>query len=82
MAFISIICINPQSQNGKVKTNFNHLINGLTGLVKQYKNKSSDKNQEKENENDDEECDEENENKFNVNKLKIKKFYKLNNLVP
>lgn len=68
MAFISIVCINPQNQNEKVKANITHLINGLMGLVKQYKNKSSDKNQEKEEEDNDDECDEETENKFNVNK--------------
>ncbi len=66
MAFISIMCIDPQIQNQKVKANFNHLVNGLLGLVKQYKNKSSDKNQDKQGENEEDECDEENENKFNV----------------
>jgi len=74
MAFIAIICINPQSQNDKVKANINHLINGLLVLVKQFKNKSYNKNQDKEEENDEEDLEEENENKFNVKFININKI--------
>ncbi len=69
IGFMAIICINPQSQNEKVKLNINHLIHGLLGLVKLHKNKSSDKKQDKQSENDEDEFDEENENKFNVHIL-------------
>lgn len=81
MAFISIICINPQNQNEKVKANINHLINGIISLVKQFKSKSTDKNQEKEEENVEEELDDENENKFNVKEFSFLFLFKNYNLV-
>jgi len=65
MAFIAIICINPQNQDEKVKANFNHLINGLLVLVKQIKIKTPEKAEEELEE--EEEIDEEEvRNKFNV----------------
>jgi len=66
MSFVAIICINPQSQNEKVKANINHVINGLLGLVKQFKNRAV--SSDKEAENNDDHCEEEAENKFNVRK--------------
>lgn len=73
MAFVAIMCINPQNQNEKVKTHFNYIINGLLALAKQCKVKSVEKNQ-KENENEQDDIDDDEvENKFNVEKS-IKNF--------
>jgi hypothetical protein len=64
MALISIICINPENQDEKVKINFNHLISALIFLVRNFKNKLPEKKElnVEEDENDDEDV----ENKFNV----------------
>jgi len=65
MALITIVCIDPQNQDEKVKIYFNHMISSLIFLVRNFKNKLPEKKEfnAKEDKNDNENV----KNNFNVN---------------
>ena len=62
MGIVSILSVNPLSQNEKIKNNIKHLIDSLVYLVKNFKPEKAEKKTDEE----DEEIEEDDENKFDV----------------